>query len=208
MKIKEIKVFKSKGLVFAQFWYKFKNSTSGWSKTARALFQIYFYTELVKYLYTFLQKTWRAGRISLKFGVVSNQVVLRKTLENENFIRPALLCANIYQIFFSHLDTRKYLLLFFQESVQLVPSLYHILQQGCQNSNWFLYCWDGVSTRTQIFERKWNWQNMFTQIFLSEIISIAENGGQGTHFLISQILKGLTHSAVRRGEEELSILGK
>ena len=31
---------------------------------------------------------------------------------------------------------------------------------------------------------------MFTQIFLSEIISIAENGGQGTHFLISQILKG------------------
>ena len=31
MKIKEIKVFKSKGLVFAQFWSKFKNSTSGWS---------------------------------------------------------------------------------------------------------------------------------------------------------------------------------
>ena len=155
-----------------------------------------FYTELVKYLYTYLQKTWRAGRISLKFGVVSNQVVLRKTLENKNFVRPALLCANIYQIFFSHLDTRKYLVLFFQESVQLVPSLYHILQQGCQNSNWFLYCWDGVSTRTQIFERKWNCQNMFTQIFLSEIISIAENGGQGTHFLISQILKGLTHSAM------------
>ena len=37
---------------------------------------------------------------------------------------------------------------------------------------------------------------MFTQIFLSEIISIAENGGQGTHFLISQILKSLTHCAV------------
>ena len=39
---------------------------------------------------------------------------------------------------------------------------------------------------------------MFTQIFLSEIISTAENGGQGTHFLISQILKGLTHSALER----------
>ena len=122
--------------------------------------------------------------------------MLRKTLENDNFIRPALLCANIYQIFFYHLDTRKYLLLFFPEDVQLVPLLYHILQQGCHNSNWFLFCWDGVSTRTQIFERKWNWQNMFTQIFLSEIISTAENGGQGTHFLISQILKGLTHSAL------------
>ena len=52
----------------------------------------------------------------------------------------------------------------------------------------------------QIFERKWNCQNMFTQIFLSEIISTAENGGQGTHFLISQILKGLTHSVLCTGD--------
>ena len=42
---------------------------------------------------------------------------------------------------------------------------------------------------------------MFTQIFLSEIISIAENGGQGTHFLISQILKDLTHCALWRHYE-------
>ena len=95
-------------------------------------------------------------------------------------------------IFLSPGDSKIFAAVFFQESGQLVPSLYHILQQACQNSNWFLYCWDGVSTRTQIFERKWNCQNMFTQIFLSEIISIAENGGQGTHFLISQILNGLT----------------
>ena len=115
MKIKELKVFKSKGLVFAQFWSKFKNSTSGWSKTARALFQIYFYTELFKYLVTFLRKTWTAGRASLKFCVLSNQVVLRKTLENKNFACPALLSANISQIFFSHLDIWRYLLLFFSK---------------------------------------------------------------------------------------------
>ena len=113
MKIKEIKVFKSKGLVFAQFWSKFKNSTSGWSKTTRPLFQIYFYTELFKYLLTFLRKTWRAGQASLKFCVLSNQVVLRKTLENKNFACPALLWANISQIFFSHLEIQKYLLPFF-----------------------------------------------------------------------------------------------
>ncbi len=29
------KVFKSKGLVFAQFWPDFENSTSGWSKTLK-----------------------------------------------------------------------------------------------------------------------------------------------------------------------------
>ena len=51
-----------------------------------------------------------------------------------------------------------------------------------------------------IFERKWKWQNMFTQIFLSEIISTTENGGQGTHFLISQFLKGLTHCAVEKSQ--------
>ena len=43
----------------------------------------------------------------------------------------------------------------------------------------------------QIFESKWNWQNIFTQIFLSKIISTT-----GTHFLISQIPKGLTHCAM------------
>ena len=33
--------------------------------------------------------------------------------ENNNFMGAALLCANIYQIFFSHQDHQKYLLLFF-----------------------------------------------------------------------------------------------
>ena len=54
-----------------------------------------------------------------------------------------------------------------------------------------------------IFERKWNWQNMFTQIFLSEIISTTENGGRGAHFLISQILKGSTHCAVCRSHQTI-----
>ena len=36
----------------------------------------------------------------------------RKKLENNNFMGAALLYANIYQIFFSHLDHQKYLLLF------------------------------------------------------------------------------------------------
>ena len=47
---------------------------------------------------------------------------------------------------------------------------------------------------------------MFTQIFLSEIISTAENGGQGTHFLISQILKGLTHSAMAQAHQSAFLL--
>ena len=58
---------------------------------------------------------------------------------------------------------------------------------------------------------------MFTQIFLSEIISTTENGGRGAHFLISQILKGLTHCALsvlhrlfgktEQEQEESRILG-
>ena len=36
------KVFKSKGLVFAQFWSKFKNSTSGWSPAVKIFREKYF----------------------------------------------------------------------------------------------------------------------------------------------------------------------
>jgi len=57
----------------------------------------------------------------------------RKKLENSNFMGAALLCANISQIFFSQLHQRKYLLLFIKESVQLVPSFFHI--KACWNAN-------------------------------------------------------------------------
>jgi len=59
----------------------------------------FFFTELIKYFRHFCEKTWRAGQGSLKFCVSSNQVVLRKTLENKNFPCPALLCANISKYF-------------------------------------------------------------------------------------------------------------
>ena len=44
-------------------------------------------------------KTWTAGRVLLKFGVLSNEIVLRKKLENKKNLRAAVLCANISQIF-------------------------------------------------------------------------------------------------------------
>jgi len=187
MKIKEIKVFKSKGLVFAQFWSKFKNST-------RALFQIFLQNQSNICRHIYEKKTWRAGRGSLKFSVLRNQVVLRKTLENKKFPRPALLCANISQIFFSHLDIQNICCCFFPRVCSTGPlALSHpssslsefqlILVKIIVLLRW------GFNSY-QIFERKWNWQNIFTQIFLSEIISTTENGGQGNHFLISQILKG------------------
>ena len=88
MKIKEIKVFKSKGLVFAQFWSKLKIPLLAGQQPPE-LCSKYFYTELVKYLLTYLQKTWTAGQINLKFCVLSNQVMLIKTLENKKIsIKP------------------------------------------------------------------------------------------------------------------------
>ena len=58
-----------------------------------------YFTKLVKYIWSYLQKTWTAGRIILKFCVLSNKVVLRKKLENNKFIQAAVLSANIFQIF-------------------------------------------------------------------------------------------------------------
>ena len=37
-----------------------------------------FFTKLVEYFWIYLQKTWTAGRITLKFCVLSNEAVLRK----------------------------------------------------------------------------------------------------------------------------------
>ena len=149
------------------------------------------------------KKTWRAGRISLKFGVVSNQVVLRKTLENKNFLRPALLCANIYQIFFSHLDTRKYLLLFFQESVQLVPSLFSHpsasllelqLNRAIKN-----VCLLWMINSDQIYARKWNWPNVVSKYLIWNNSYLPKMGGEVVilaNSLISHFQWGLRHSAV------------
>ena len=58
-----------------------------------------FFTKLVEYFWIYLQKTWRAGQVILKFGMLSNEVMLRKKPENNNFTWAALLGANISQIF-------------------------------------------------------------------------------------------------------------
>ena len=57
------------------------------------------FTKLVKYCWIYLQKTRTAGQVILKFGVLSNEVVLRKKLENKKITWAAVLGANISQIF-------------------------------------------------------------------------------------------------------------
>ena len=53
----------------------------------------------VKYLWSYSQKTWRAGLLNMKFCVRNNQTVLRKKVENKIFNSAALHGANICQIF-------------------------------------------------------------------------------------------------------------
>ena len=53
----------------------------------------------VKYLRSYLQKTWRGGLLRLKFCMLANLVVPRKKVENTDFHRAPLHGANIYQIF-------------------------------------------------------------------------------------------------------------
>ena len=53
----------------------------------------------IKYLRSYLQKTWRGGQTSLKFCVLANQVVPRKKVENNILVWGPLHGANIGQIF-------------------------------------------------------------------------------------------------------------
>ena len=65
--------------------------------------------------------------------------LLRKKVENNFFIRAAVLCANISQIFFSQFDHQKYLRCLFKSLFNWSPHFFHILQQACWNFNWFLW---------------------------------------------------------------------
>ena len=60
-----------------------------------------FFAKLVKYFWIYLQKTWRAGQVILKFGMLSNEVVLRKKLETK-FLPGQPFLVQIFSKYFHH----------------------------------------------------------------------------------------------------------
>ena len=138
MKIKEINIFKSKGLVFAQFWSKFKNSTSGLSTTTRALFQIYFIQNYSNICWHF-SKNMNGWSGKSKILCIEQSGRAEKNTRKQKFcLSSPSQCIYFPNIFLSPGYLKIFAAVFFQDSVQLVPSLYHILQQACQNTNWIL----------------------------------------------------------------------
>ena len=96
---KQWKVSKSKTLLRLDFYWK---SFKPFLMKMQNCLTFYTNIWLSKYfgrLFIYLQNTWRAVHINLKFGMWSNQMLLFKKLENNFFIRAALLGANISQIF-------------------------------------------------------------------------------------------------------------
>ena len=117
------KVFKSKGLVFAQFWPDFENSTSGWSKTLKRFGKKYFH----KKCGIGWQKTCWACQPNLKFYTQVNYIMPRKKPQNNFLVWGAHHCENgiwKIQIFCEFFSWPKYLMHYFQASVQLVPTFY------------------------------------------------------------------------------------
>ena len=72
----------------AIFLYRWKNT--------KILPQIFFQVKNVIFFGDFGQKTWIAGPIIFKLSTKWNQVLLKKNLENENFMRTAVHCENWY----------------------------------------------------------------------------------------------------------------
>ena len=138
------------------------------------------------HLFIYLQKTWRAGHINLKFGMWSNQILLLKKLENNFFIRAALLGANISQIF-SQLGSAEIFGLWYRGlcstgplnsfivpfrsliELQLILRQFQLLQQAVFNSY-------------PNIDWKWNCKGENSQLFSSEITLAWENESQGHHF--------------------------
>ena len=186
MKIKERKVFKRKGLVFAQFWSKFKNSTSGWSTTTRALFQIFFY-RINQIFVDILAKNTKGWSGKSKILCIEQSGRAEKnTRKQKNSLSSPSKCKYFPNIFLSPGYSEIFAAVFskslFNWSPHFITSFskpVRIPTESCEN----------CSTAEMGFQLVPNiWKkvkliNIFTQIFLSEIISTTENGGQGTHFL-------------------------
>ena len=154
MKIKEIKVFKSKDLVFAQFWSKSKNSTSGLSTTTRALFQIFFLyriSQIFVHIFAKNMKGW-SGKSKILCIEQLGRAEKKTTKQKISQSSPSL-CKYFSNIFLSPGYLQIFAAVFSKILFNWSPHFFHILQQACQNSNWFLYCWDGVSTRTNIWKK-------------------------------------------------------
>ena len=183
MKIKEIKVFKSKGLVFAQFWSKFKNSTSGWSTTTRALFQIFFYRINQIFLDIFA-KNMKGWSGKSKICIEQSGRAEKNTRKQKFCLSSRSLSKYFPNIFLSPGDSKIFAAVFSKSLVNWSPHFITSFSKPVKIQTDSCTVDMGFQLVPNIW-RKWNCQNVFTQIFLSEIISRTENGGQGTHFLIS-----------------------
>ena len=97
----DIKNFKFKTLLHIQLWSKNVQTFFKWCQTPKSWLLILVFIIYVKYLRSYLQKTWRGGLTNLKFCVLANQLVPKKRVENNIFVRGPLHGANIGQIFSS-----------------------------------------------------------------------------------------------------------
>ena len=95
MKIKKKKMFKSKHLFFAPFSSKTGDFFCIDGKIPKFCHK-YFSSEKFYFFGDFGQKTGIAGPIIFKLSTKRNQVLLKKNLENENFMRTAVHCENWY----------------------------------------------------------------------------------------------------------------
>ena len=77
-----LKVLKSKGLVFAQFWSKSENSFSKWWKTVQKLKEKYCHHIFVKNVTFISKKTCSWCQWNLKFCTQANNIEPKKTAQN------------------------------------------------------------------------------------------------------------------------------
>ena len=112
----------------------------------------------VKYLRSYLQKTWRGGLTNLKFCVLANQLVPKKSRKLHFCQRPPSWGKYRTNIFFT-IFIWKYVLKYLQS---LLRDTFNWSSKSIKVSNLSLFF---KINSYQIYEWKWNWPNCFPQIF-------------------------------------------
>ena len=98
----DIKNFKFKALLHIQLWSKNVQTFFKWCQTPKSWLLILVFIIYVKYLQSYLQKTWRGGLTNLKFCVLANQLVPKKRVENNIFVRGPPFMGQISDKYFLH----------------------------------------------------------------------------------------------------------
>ena len=189
IELENFQILKSKGLVFAQFWSKYDNSSADWWKTGQNLKEKYSHHIFVQNEAVICKKNLLLVSDKLQIRHTSKLPYAEKKPQNNFFIRGQEHCENgiwNIQIFFTFFHNLKIFDVRFEASVQLVPTILFtsFLQPASIETDPIANPPSAVDHIQLVpkYISKVKLERGWSPNILSEIMWVQENGSEGFDF--------------------------